>query len=59
MDALVFVGEDWFVDTHTLTVFEIGTIADSLEELVYTVETHDWYEGTSSAMPDPAVLLAY
>lgn len=59
MDALVFVGEDWFVDTHTLTVFEIGTIADSLEELGYTVETHDWYEGTSSAMPDPAVLLAY
>jgi SAM-dependent methyltransferase len=59
MDALVFVGENWFVDAHTLTVFDRGTVADSLGELGYAVETHEWYEGTSSGMVDPAVLLAH
>ncbi|PSP73619.1 hypothetical protein BRC86_08355 [Halobacteriales archaeon QS_3_64_16] len=59
MDALVFIGEKHFVDTHTLTLFDEETIADALEEPGYTTETYDWYEGAPTAMPDPAVLVAY
>ena len=59
MDALVFFGEEWFVDTHTLAAFDAGTVADSLGDLGYTVETHDWYGDAPTAMPDPTVVVAY
>lgn len=59
MDALVFYGEEWFTDTHTLTVFDPTTIADSLRELGYTAETHDWYGDAPTVMSDPAVIVAY
>lgn len=59
MDALVFFGEEWFADTHTLTAFDAGTITDALGELGYAVETHDWYGDAPTAMPDPAVVVAY
>jgi SAM-dependent methyltransferase len=59
MDALIFFGEEWFVDTHTLTTFDAGTVADSLNELGYAVETHDWYGDAPTVMADPAVVVAH
>ena len=59
MNALVFFGEEWFTDTHTLTFFDEGTIADSLGELGYAAGTYGWYEGAPTTMPDPAVVVAH
>ncbi|PSP61638.1 hypothetical protein BRC77_12610 [Halobacteriales archaeon QH_8_64_26] len=59
MNALVFLGEEWFTDTHTLTFFDEGTIADSLGELGYAAGTYGWYEGAPTTMPDPAVVVAH
>ena len=58
MDAIVFHGDEWFADRHTLTDYPTGVVAEYLRDLGFDVDVHDWY-GTPTDMPNPAVLVAY
>lgn len=50
VDALVFHGESWFVDRHTLTEFAHEEVGVALTDLGFVVERKDWY-----ADPDTVV----
>lgn len=58
MEAVIFHGDTWFADRHSLTDYPTGVVDQFLRELHFSVDVYDWY-ATRSSMPNPAVFVAY
>ena len=58
MEAVIFHGDTWFADRHSLTDYPTGVVDQFLRELHLSVDVYDWY-ATRSSMPNPAVFVAY
>ncbi|WP_122090769.1 methyltransferase domain-containing protein [Halalkalicoccus subterraneus] len=57
VDALVFHGESWFVERHTLTEFAHEEIAIALTDLGFVVKREDW-DADPADMGDRSVFVA-
>lgn len=57
MDAVIFDGESWVTDRHTLTQFSDEEIEEELRKQKFIVERHGWYT-ERTMMADPSVFVA-